>query len=733
MKDTLYRMTVLAGSISALLMTSSAGAQGATATVAPSDKTAVLDEVVVTAQKRKETLQEVPVSITALPADVLESLNVTNVNNLQSAVPNILILNVGSPNTVTAYIRAIGTANAVFSQDPAIGLYLDDVYLTRSLGANRAFFDVERVEVLRGPQGTLYGSNSPAGAIKVVTVKPDLAAGFEGKVEATLGSFNQRDLNVAMNIPLANQQSAARLVVMSGKHDGYQKNLLDGSEAATNDSLAARLHVLTKLNREWDFLLSLDTTRTKTKPYQGVSYFDAASGGTVDLFNRPGFNKRDFFSEISNRYDNLDSDGVTANLHGKLGELDFRSITAYRKLDERINQDVDGLNFSAFTAHQILKNSQFTQEFNFGGGSGDWSWLAGAYFIREKNDFLWDVDCLAGLGLGFTVPSGNALEAKYTLFDQTKNSWSLFTQQSFKISERATATAGVRWTSETKDFHVAGYHKTAYNDSAIPPGTLIPGFDIRQKKTWTAPQWRLGLDYKVDRDVMLFATAARGFRSGGYNGGARSIAEAAGAPFEPEYATTYELGAKTTWLNRALRLNLTVFNTDYTDQQVAFLSTGGSFGTSTINSKISGVELELVARPTAGLTLFANLGTLHGTTNSTSVLFAPNPNYQTTFGFNYAQPAGNNLSWFTGANYFRTAEYDASSGHDPFRRIASYGQLGARIGIGSNDDRWKVELAGSNLTDVYTPLFGFNIPSLRAQVRYPNDPRLLKLKLTYNF
>lgn len=730
MKTTVFKVTLVSGCISAMFSSLPVAAQSP---AAASSKTAILDEVVVTAQKRKETLQEVPVSVTALPPEALDSLNVTNVNTLQNAVPNILILNVGSPNTVTAYIRAVGTANAVFSQDPAIGLYVDDVYLTRSLGANRSFFDVERVEVLRGPQGTLYGSNSPAGAIKVVTVKPDLAAGFEGKLEATLGSYKERDLNVAMNIPLSKDNAAARLVVMSAKHDGYQKNLLDGSEAATNDSLSARLHVLTKLSADWDFLLSLDTTRTKTKPYQGVSYYDAPSAGKLDLFTLPGFNKRDFYSEVSNRYDNLDTDGITANLHGKLGGADFRSITSYRKLDERINQDVDGLTFSGFNAHQILKNSQLTQEFNFGGTSGELSWLAGAYFIREKNDFLWDVDFLAGLGVGLVVPSGNALEAKYTLFDQTKDSWSLFTQESWKVTERATVTAGVRWTSETKDFHVVGYHKTAYDNGGTPPGTPIPGFDIQQKKTWSAPQWRLGFDYKLDRDALLFATAARGFRSGGYNGGARTIAEASGAPFEPEYATTYELGAKTSWMNRTVRLNATLFSTDYTDQQVAFLSTGGSFGTSTINSKISGVELEFIAKPANGLTIFANLGTLNGSTNSSTVLFAPNPKYQTTVGFTYSQPTINNLSWFIGANYFRTAEYDASSQHDPLRRIAGYEQLGARAGLASNDDRWKLELIGTNLTDVYTPLFGFNIPSLRTQVRYPNDPRLLKLKLTFNF
>lgn len=719
-----FRLSILSVCIGA--MCASADAQ----TPTQEAETSSLDTVVITAQKRKEKLQETPLSITALSATALEHLNVVNVNTLQNAIPNILFLNVGSNNAVTAYIRSIGTANAVFTQDPAIGLYVDDVYLARSLGANRDFFDVERVEVLRGPQGTLYGSNSPAGAIRVVTSKPDLKAGFEGKIEATLGNYKAQDLNVAMNLPIVDGQTAARLVLMSAQHAGYQKNLTDGSEGNTNNTTGARLHLASKIGADWDVLLSLDTTKSRAKPNSAVSYF-AGAPGSVDLFNQPGFNKRDFNSEKKAVYDNLDGEGYVVDLHGSIVGADLRFITAYRKLDEGLSQDVDGLNFNAFSARQDLKNTQFTQELNLGGVKGNLTWLVGAYSIRETSDFLWDVDYLAGLGAGLVVPPGHALEAKYTTFDQTKSSWSLFTQETLKLSDKTTFTGGLRWTEETKDFHATGYRKTNYVDFGLPPGTLQ--YDERLKKTWSAPQWRFGLDHKLNEDALVFATAARGFRSGGFNGGARSKAEATGSPFDPEYATTYEIGAKTEWMNRKLRLNVTAFQTEYKDQQVAYLNTGGVFGTSTINSSISGVELEATMKPIQGLTLFANLGTLDGSTNSNATLFAPNAKYQYTVGFNFSRPARDNLIWFVGANYFRTAEYDASVQHDPFRLVPSYSLLGARMGFGSNDDRWKLELIGTNLQDTYTPLFGFNIPGLNTQVRYANDPSLVKMKLTVNF
>jgi len=717
-----FRVTVLSACIGAMFSSPQAMAQSAQPTA--SDGSIPL--IVVTAQKRKEKLQDVPLTVSALSPETLDTLNVVSVNSLQNAVPNIVFLNVGSANTVTAYIRGIGTANAAFSQDPGIGMYVDDIYLTRSLGANRDFFDIERVEVLRGPQGTLYGANSPAGAIKVVTNKPDLQAGFQASLSGMVGSYNERDLNVALNLPIKKDEMAARLVVMSAKHDGYQTNLRDGSKGDTNDSLSARGHLLSKINRDWDILLSADISRAKTKPKNGVSFWSATG---VDLFTTPGFNRRDFYSE-TNPYDNLDNQGITANLHGKLWGADFRSITAYRALEENMHQDVDATTLSRFYAHQILKNKQTTQEFNLSGQQGNLNWLIGAYFINEKNDFLWHVNFLQYLPL--SVLTGAGLLPGFQRFDQTKTSSSFFTQETYALSDRATLTGGLRWTQETKDFHVVGYSQTRYTEVGYPDGTPIPGFNIRQEKTWSSPQWRAAFDYKMTNDALGFASATRGFRSGGFNGGARSIAEAAGSPFNPEYVTTYEIGAKTEWLKRSLRFNVTYFDSRYTDQQVAFLNTAGSFGTSTVASKIKGWEFETLWKPIKSLTLFANLGTIDGHTNSTTVNFAPNPKHQSTVGFDFAQPAGG-LVWSVGGSYFNTAEYDTSGDWAALRRVPAHSLLGGRIGVAGSGGKWKLELIGNNLKDDHWHLFSFNIPSLQTQVRFPNEPRTVNLKLTLNY
>jgi len=718
-----FRVTVLSACIGAMF--SSAPAVAQTAQPAASDGS--IPTIVVTAQKRKEKLQDVPVTVTALSQEALDSLNVTSVNTLQNAIPNFVILNVGSMNTFTAYIRSIGTANAVFSQDPAIGIYLDDVFLTRSLGANRDFFDVERVEVLRGPQGTLYGANSPAGAIKVVTNKPDLDAGFQATIAGTVGSFKERDLNVALNLPIRKDEIAARLVFTSAKNDGYQTSLSDGSKADANDTQTFRGHLLAKLNKDWDILVSGDITRARTIPTGAVSYWSANG---VDLFTTPGFEKRNFYSDQKNRYDNMDNQGITANLHGTLWGADFRSITAYRDLEEALNQDVDGTPLNRFFAHQRLKNSQFTQEFSLNGQRGDMNWMVGAYFMREKNDFLWHVNFLQYLPLSVQTSAG--LLPGFQLFDQVKNSAAIFTQETWKLSDRATLTGGLRWTQESKDFHVVGYSQTVFSDTDTPSGTPIPGFNIKQKKTWTAPQWRAAFDYKLTNDALGFVSATKGYRGGGFNGGARTIAEASGSPFNPEYVTTYEIGAKTEWLNRTVRVNVTYFDNRYKDEQVAYLNTGGSFGTSTIDAKMNGWEVETLWKPIKSLTLFANLGTLDGSTNSLATRLAPNPKQQYTVGFDFAQPAGG-LVWSVGGNYFHTARSEGGGTWDPLRVLPEHSSLGGRVGVAGGGGKWKLELIGNNLKNDYWPMFGFNIPSLQTQVRYPNVPRTVNLKLTLNY
>lgn len=710
--------TLLAVAIAAALSTSAVRAQDR-----PDAQLNEVQVVVITAEKRLTRMQETPVTVTALTEEALAAANITSVAMLQNAVPNVLIGNPLGQGVLLAYIRGIGTANPVFSQDPAVSVYIDDVYLTRSLGANMDFFDIERVEVLRGPQGTLFGANSPAGAIRVSTIKPDLGEGFAMRGQAIFGSFNERGINLAANVPLIDNRLAARLVVQGGSRDGVQTNLADGSKAGTRDFSAVRLHLLGKVNDRWSVLLSANDFDNKVVPLSGVN-FRAADGS--DLFLIPGYDKRNFSSEMKVRYDNTQSSGVTVDVTGNLGWADFRSITARRKLGFEARSDGDATTNALFDNTQNLDNEQLTQEFNLSGQQGRWRWLLGAYAIDEKSDFAWHVRVL-----GSVVNPPLGVAPGFQVFDQHKKSWSVFTHQSVALTDRFTLSGALRWTTESKDFHVVGYTPTAVVDYGMPPGVPQAGFDLRQKKTWSAPQWRVAADQKFTRDVFGFASVSRGFRSGGFNGGARSIAEASAPAFNPEFVTTYELGLKTDWLARTLRLNATVFYSDYKDQQVAFLSDGVRFGTNTMNTKISGLELESVWQPTRGVRLFANASTLDGKTDSSTFHFVPNAKYQYAAGVDFNGQAGPVMNWFFGVNYFRTASYNVSTALDPMRQVDGYGNLGARAGLASSDGKWKLELVGANLLDDYWPVFSFNIPRLFT-VRTPNQPRTISLKLSFS-
>jgi iron complex outermembrane receptor protein len=231
----------------------------------------------------------------------------------------------------------------------------------------------------------------------------------------------------------------------------------------------------------------------------------------------------------------------------------------------------------------------------------------------------------------------------------------------------------------------------------------------------------------------VFASAARGFRSGGFNGGARSLPEAVAPAFDPEFVTTYELGVKSEWFARRLQANLTAFYSDYKDQQVAFLNTGGAFGTSTVDSKIHGFELETIARPLPGLTLIANGSTLIGSTSSLATQFAPGAHWQYTLAADYEHPIGWGLNGFAGVNYYRTARTEGAATHDPLRAIPEYGNLGAHIGVADPKRRWRFEVLGNNLEDNYYPLFSFNIPPLGTQVRFPNVPRTVLARFSVSF
>lgn len=677
-----------------------------------------LQEVVVTAQKKRQRAQAVPITLQAFTPAALEERKIIDVSSLQSSTPGIVIAKVtGSASSLVAFIRGVGTGNPVPTGDPSVGIYVDGVYMGRQQSANANFFDAERVEVLKGPQGTLYGANSPAGAIKLETTKPKLDGQVSGKGELTVGTYRQMDGGIALNFPVKDNSIAARVVLATQNHDGYQTSVSSGIKADTLNNTLARLHLLTKFNSDWDLLLSGDNALTRLVPGQGVAFTNAALGGTT---SNPA-QTRNFLS-YTNPYEKNDTGGLTANLHGTLGSADFRSISAYRKVRwEKGALDPFGrLGTPGALGHEKLDQSQFTQEFNLGGEWARLSWLVGAFGMAEKVDYL----------------NENITQKTFTTVHQDKTSFGLFTQESYKVTDQWTLTGGFRLTRESKNVTGAGF--TASNSTiaavGIPTGTPDVNYpSTNRSKTWTAPQWRLAADYRIDRDAMVFASAARGFKTGGFNGAAGSAA-AFIAEIKPEYATTYELGTKTDWMNRRLRANLTLFKTQYRDMQQSTVSTSVNgatvFSVLTTNASIHGAELELEARPMDELKVYGNATKLSGdVTNNPNLHLRNNPKFQSTVGFQYTGTAREGTYWYGGANLFYTDKYFVDPANSPLVQVKAHEVLGASLGLASADDRWKIELSGQNLTNRYYWNGGFNA----FGTVWVAPPRTVSMKLALNY
>lgn len=730
--DKLVR-SLLAGS-SVVLFT----AIDCTTAMAEDTQPAAVETVIVTAQKRSEDIQTVPVSITALSAEDIADRNIVNVKNLMSSVPNVNIDEVtGAQAAVKFFMRGVGSDNPVFSSDPAVGVYYDDVYVARAIGAMFDLFDVERVEVLRGPQGTLYGNNSPGGALKIVTARPDLD-NLIVKGDASVGSYEQRDASLAVNLPIDDGKAAVRMALLTRNHDGYQKNLADGSKAGDQGLTSGRVRLLFEPNSNLEILLGADFAVSRDVPGAAVNFGGMIGGKFVDLFTQPGFDRRDFYSALPS-YEHMNSNGANANILWHLGWADLRSITGYRTLKYELLGDVDGTVPSKFEPHQRLNEKEFTQEFDLSGKAGNFNWLAGAFYMYERNDFLWDVKVFQNLGL----------PQNFQVYHQDTDNWAWFANGEWALTKKLTLSGGVRYTSETKDFSVKGYNTTQSVYQGMPSGTLVVGlnprtgivgpFDFDRSKTWGAWQWRGAANYQIADDLMGFASVSRGFRSGGFNGGARSIAEAVGDPFNPEFVTSYEGGVKSEWWDHRLRVNATYFYSDYSDIQLAVLSSGG-FGTVTANAKIQGLELETQLVPTDNLSIYGTLGTLHHKIDSTAYGLKYVPDYSFTLGAQYDIPLQGLGTAHIGAEVYRTDGYSASGALDPALNAPAWTDLSARIGFDTLDGHWKIELLARNLTNEYHLYNGFDLragppPPLGylSTVRYPNDPRTFTFKVSFQY
>ncbi len=597
-----------------------------------SPRSQAIEEITVTARKREENLQEVPISITAFGAAELEARSIRDLGGLDHSTPNLKIRHAAnSRNSVIVEIRGIRQGNYTTTIDPRVAIYLDGVYLARAQGGVFDILDLERIEVLRGPQGTLFGKNTVAGLINVVTKKPE--PDFSALARIGFGNYHQFSTGGMINVPIIDDVLFARASFVTNEAEGYQKNQFQGSEDWNNDrnqSLRASLRYLPI--EDVEVLVTGEYERARERNNLASCEFHNPTAGFIGLgrvleanFGLPaGYvdgvieacnsTQRSSKFKSADEYpdDNfLDLKAITGTVSWDLGPVELTSVSAWRNTRWKSGFG-DGISLAYLSLNQADRSwhHQWSQELRLTGSSFDdrLDWTAGLYGFREKGkeDFTVFV---------YTCPPAfpNPFLCRDQEFNTRNHSWAAFTEATYHLTDRLALTAGVRRTQERKQFKrhqrsLAGAYDSSCGGAIVAPGERDPRNPPFCKVNERFDAWtpRVNLTYQIADNLMLYAGWSRGFASGGFNTNFTQ------AQYEPEFAEVWEAGFKSSWLDERVIVNLSAFHSDYDDIQ---LSTGRLINNTLValvlnaaEADIDGVELEVVARPLAGLTLRGGLG-----------------------------------------------------------------------------------------------------------------------------
>ena len=586
-------------------------------TVAKQAEAKQLEAVTVSARRRNESMEKVPVAVSAFSGDDMKDLQANSIDGLQGAVPNMnIVQGRGSSSAANIFIRGIGQPDALQTFDPGVGMYVDDVYYSRIQGALISLFDVERVEVLRGPQGTLYGKNSTGGAVKVVTRNP--GDNNEASVEATVGSFGRREGKFYFGGQLGGAWSASLAGAIT-KTDGYVQDPATHHEYNDEDTKAVRGKLRYHPSDRFDAVLSLDYTKQDTgltlgQPVSTLTRTDLVFG-PVALYTPDPEQKYNFQTRTSfdpDQGQTLKHEGAALSLNWKLSDRwNLKSISAFRKLDSDSYIDIDASQFELGDVLVDFHQKQASQELQLQYDNGsNLQAVYGLYYLREtvpshQEAYADDLFALAGTPINFLRTVDD---------DLTTSTYAAFAHVNWEFVPSWTLAAGVRYSSDHKD-----YDRTTSTFWGAPFGALDETVAFNGNKRWNAWTPTVSLQKQLDPQTMVYASASRGFKSGGFNGRANSAPEVSSAEYNPEYVWTYELGMKWRSADNKLQANVAAFHSDYTDFQarVSEIQNPGSitptFAFPVLNAaklKMDGIEFEGAAVLGQGTRLSAQVGYL---------------------------------------------------------------------------------------------------------------------------
>ena len=566
----------------------------AIATVLPNVASAQLEEVLVTAERREASVQDVPIAVSAYSEEMIERLQIDDTLDLINVVPNLFGgNNTGLGTANMYYLRAQGNDESISTFDPPVGTYVDDVYITRQNVNNVALFDVERIEVLRGPQGTLYGRNTTGGAISVVMKKPSDT--MQGYVEAGAGNWGKTMVRGSIDLPLSDN-ILTKFSAYYVDTDGYLENRTDGKDYNEADltGIRAALRWLISDSMTWD--IAVDGGKSEVANIHG--FLDGDDRYSLSVLGS-GLPMGGGMSDYGNEVDTLN---ITSNL-----AWDAMGGTANLILGSRSIEQDFLLNFpfslDFFPDFFIIDNQgehdMYSAELKWSGDIMDGRAFlqTGVYYMDEDNtvDF---VDYLDLAAVGVPAPPSTAfLTLADRVLSNTTESFAVYAQADIKIGNNGTLTLGARYTDEEKTVDFQGTVNSA--------GMVAAGIPLSQSEQEITP--RIAYAHKFTDNFMMYVSATNGFKSGGWN--ARGSSSGALQAFAPETIWSYELGMRGDWVDGRLRTNITLFYSDLEDLQTTSATPDGQFLTTNAGGlEVPGIEAEITALPTDNWQIFAALG-----------------------------------------------------------------------------------------------------------------------------
>jgi len=740
-----------------------------------------IEVVTVTARHKVESLQSTPIAVSAFSADELQEKRINGLEDISGRVPGFQ-MNMYNSAEPELFMRGIGSDIESAGAAAAIGMYIDGVYISRGTGAAMDLYDLQSVEVLRGPQGTLYGKNVVGGAINFITKRP-VEGEMEGSVETTIGDYGLIETKGFITGSLT--ESVAGKIAVSGiTRDGYGENTHTGNDADDIERISARGQLLYTVSSDLEILFTAGTSSTEGTPrVKHIAYSAGRNAPFISDDPRKDLNSID-------GYEDSDNSSASVQVDWDIGSIHLTSITAYRQNDYEIFENAaTGL---VDNTHQFLncnwdwsdptfipcegntvgsdaelaaiqvddewlslkveESSQISQEFRLAGIVSDkFNWLAGVFYMEEDIERNESVDYWFHTGWGTSAGNKENGTSLGNTTDNVTTSYAIFANFSYDLTDRLSVTAGLRWSRDEKDFGGTAYGLRFDNFDGKHvdlEGNRVDSYAFETGDAWEEWTPSINVDYQYNNDMFFYGSISKGYKAGGFNGEGMEKAEEALITFKPEIAWNYESGFKVQAMEDRLRVNGAVFYTDYTDiQSAVWVETGENTpdNLTVVNGsgRAQGIELEVIALLSENLTLSGSYGYLDSEFTDDLIVDDKNlkgnkmrrtPENSLNVNATYEWQIGDFADASFSVSYQYSDEFFFDNSNDPLTQVDSEYNVDAVFMLRSFDDTWVVQLWAKNITDE------LNVASTTVYAAWDDTvfnaykaPRTIGLTASYRF